>query len=876
MRWWLLLGMVSVLSFTGLQPALAEEEPPTEDCAKLFRWFEGLRSYPSPGTKPWVRVYTGGWYRMGDDPPKQDPLMGFLLKDDGTTFQVLLLDLGTGTYERTPKDTPAHERVGFERLDPKAYVAEVLDPKEDDEDDDRAWDRFGERVTRSTELFLLAVAAHAHGLTKEAEALCDAARQAIVPRRKRSERTLAAVLAHDLAHAGTWRLTDGFGGGSFAMNDTSVEELVPRAELLKRFRDLAADFPKSPHEKRVAEAIRILDRMVKEDEARAAKPPKPWKDMTTGEQVADLIFQLRDQNGHQWSQPGWCDVFSDPRGDKSPAERLAAMRFAAVPQLIDALDDDRFTRSVGFHRDFYFSHHVLRVSEVAQAILSRIAGVNFWRPRTTSSTMRKDGKTETVKARAQAWWDEVQARGEEAVLADAVRAGGETAADQAHALIERFPEKAAGHVIAGLRASTDDWSRTALIGQLTNLPPTAEVLAALRAELGGDRSRGVRIAAAEALWYHDVRDGLAMALDLWASSNSEACAGFLMRTRTPEAAQALAHELGKRPLRTRYMVVDGIAEPGTPDDDTPWLEAVETLLVGRLDDLERMVGYSATRNNVSYSDPRIGDLAALHLSLRFPKRYAFDIEASEGVRDRQRVEAKNVWRKGRGLDPLPLPAMRTVKRTPPEELAPVLAAATGEHVPARKNAEASLRALGLAAAPGLLAHARGLDEKHPRRAALLALARAIAATVVSVEVTGPRPPKGSALGKAIAALESASLSGGHVVDVMRAAAAQLPEGSHGLTFEATREPDLTGVVLRLRFEPGPPPTEPHGGGWRTARRIAVGKLGIEGSYGSSALTYLRDESAWSETRKHVDRAVSMPPDRSLVVRLVMTRTTKKD
>jgi hypothetical protein len=35
--------------------------------------------------------------------------------------------------------------------------------------------------------------------------------------------------------------------------------------------------------------------------------------MPLKQRVAELIFQLRDQNGMQFSQPGSCDIFADPR-----------------------------------------------------------------------------------------------------------------------------------------------------------------------------------------------------------------------------------------------------------------------------------------------------------------------------------------------------------------------------------------------------------------------------------------------------------------------------------------------------------------------------------------------------------------------------------
>ena len=137
------------------------------------------------------------------------------------------------------------------------------------------------------------------------------------------------------------------------------------------------------------------------------KDRKPFEQLSKKEQIAELIFQLRDQNGHQFSQPGSCDIF-DPISVKqdTPAHRLVKMGYDAVPQLIEAMEDQRFTRSVGFHRNFYFSHHVLRVGDCALTILERITGRSFWEASSTFSYMSKDQKAAETKKIAQVWYEE--------------------------------------------------------------------------------------------------------------------------------------------------------------------------------------------------------------------------------------------------------------------------------------------------------------------------------------------------------------------------------------------------------------------------------------------------------------------------------------
>ncbi|TWU01015.1 hypothetical protein [Stieleria varia] len=151
---------------------------------------------------------------------------------------------------------------------------------------------------------------------------------------------------------------------------------VKRNELLRKSGKFVKDFPKSQHLPRAKEIVSTLRRMASEELPPESKP------------IERLIFLLRDQDGVQVSQPGSCDILFADRlhhairtsapelvgeYNPSPAQRLIDIGPAAIPMLIEHVDDDTFTRSVGFHRDFYFSHHVLRVSDCVKTILQEIA-----------------------------------------------------------------------------------------------------------------------------------------------------------------------------------------------------------------------------------------------------------------------------------------------------------------------------------------------------------------------------------------------------------------------------------------------------------------------------------------------------------------------
>jgi len=181
---------------------------------------------------------------------------------------------------------------------------------------------------------------------------------------------------------------------------------IPRIELLQRFREIAKNYPQSSYAVRARESAEILTRMIQEDEVHAQKKIRPLEEMTVREQVAELIFQLRDQNATQHSQPGSCNIFHDPRdggwlsqkveGKGSPATQLVKLGDVALEQLIDAVDDNSFTRCVGYHRNFYFSHHVIRVGDCCQTIIDRI--------QPTGRRFDIEGDPQRAKAAMKVWY----------------------------------------------------------------------------------------------------------------------------------------------------------------------------------------------------------------------------------------------------------------------------------------------------------------------------------------------------------------------------------------------------------------------------------------------------------------------------------------
>jgi DNA-binding GntR family transcriptional regulator len=829
--------------------ALLQEGTFTTEEKEGFAWFDGL-GFPDVRNAKYVRVATG-WGSESEN----RYIHAWLLEDPGKEFKVLMPDLEVRTFAKTGPEKKEHERVGYEAVDLEKAVRAQLDAlialsKSEEQDVGR---RFGEMLEERSELFALARSCAHHGKAKLARDLLEFA-QAMpdLETGKPPEKALRQVVADEIAHTTMWR-------GIVAFEDVRLS----RKELLARFRRFGKDFPGSPHGERAKETADLLERMVAEDEARAKQAPR--------DQAADLIFQLRDQNGSQMSQPGACDIFLDERGEKSPAHRLVAMGYDAVPLLIEAIEDVRFTRSVGNERDFYFSHHVLRVGDCALAILERIAGRSFYQSTEANAAMVKDGAAAATKEKLKAWWAEFQKKGEKQMLVEAVEAGDP---EQASRLCRRYPDAALPALEKGIGNAKSARDRMALVGTVGELE-SKEATDFLLRELREGPSLHSRTVAAGLLWRRGRRDGVATMIEEWKKlkpdaegKGTEGLVEFLARCGQAEAVRALGDGLARRPVDHKLAVISAFGVTGAPLLGLPpgpgepkpvaekaVLDAVEELLVSALDDTDERDGVSGSWMGKSFKDPRMGDVAGHVLSMRFEKKYAFDLSAFASARDRQRVECKNVWRKERGLPLVRLPERRPVTRLPDEELRPLLDRAAG----------AELEAKGLGALPAVVGRLESLGADDPARKALSEVASRLACTVSELttnrEVAAPE----------LSALDGRPFDAKALLATVLRLAGKLPPGTRGFKLVAERDADLTGVQLRVDFVSRAAPQGGTPKGWSTTESVTVGKESVYGSLGSSTYEHGLKEEGRRNFLKAAAKAFAAPPRERFEVRISLVQ-----
>jgi len=215
--------------------------------------------------------------------------------------------------------------------------------------------------------------------------------------------------------------------------------------------------------------------MIAEDDEHARRPRNPEKKMTKKERVAELIFRLRDQVTDVGSDDGL--VHRD-----GPAAELLKLGFDAVPQLIEILDDERFTHIVELSAlNLSWDVRIMRFGDCARRIIEELAGRQF----------NGEGSRKAIDS----WWKEIQAKGEKQALIDSVQSATPYAYESALMLCKKHPDAALDALVKGIENTEDDGIKSDLVELLTDIKGDGPV-PFLRKQLKSPALR-VRLAAAE-------------------------------------------------------------------------------------------------------------------------------------------------------------------------------------------------------------------------------------------------------------------------------------------------------------------------------------------------------------------------------------------
>jgi hypothetical protein len=623
-----------------------------------------------------------------------------------------------------------------------------------------------------------------------------------------------------------------------------ADERITWRELRDDYRRLAEHFPDYDEHAAVEETAKTLDRMVREEEERAAHPPKGFESMTTDEKVVELVYRLR--NG-----PG-------------PMKEIEALGLDAVPKLIEALDDTSFTRSLHYGMKAYNRPFPQLVWEHVREILESMSGRGLW---TNDMYATPDGPRKTARRLALEWWSEVQAKGQKQLLIDATVSGGTWSGHQARILVAKYPEAALAAIEKGFENATDEWRKSELISVAGEIEGDAPV-PFLTAKLEKEPSLSCRLAAATALLKHGRREGIPKMIAAWnaGEGGSRGFGGnplvsFLATCGAPEAIVALGKTLRARPVDVRLEVVETLGDVETKGAA---LDAIEKLLVETLEDTEERTGLSGSRNGRSFSDPRVCDFAAVALASLFPSKYVFDLDESLPARDRERLAITNAWREAHGKE-LVAPAGRHVVPAPEAITRPLVEKLLADDLRVRVEAARSLEAVGLPALPAVEEQLFALEVGSPLAPEVAALVTRIGCIVAVTTVTSDSVAPTATFLHALHALEGRPLTTRAYVDLVKLGIREVPPVAHGVSIEALRADDATGVSVTVKFLAV---EEPAGGGSTkdgkrmpfcdTHELVTVGRHALHGSGGTGEIDFHQEDRAYTEVMKALDVALMVP------------------
>lgn len=131
------------------------------------------------------------------------------------------------------------------------------------------------------------------------------------------------------------------------------------------------------------------------------KPPAPPQGDDRAAKIATLIRDLDQVAARQWGQPGGVVL-----GESPIIKDLIAQGDAAVEPLIGAFrTEDRLTRSVGFHRDFFRSRTILGTDRAALTALTGILKVTNFAPPAADGRNGPRNRDELANE-IQAYWEQ--------------------------------------------------------------------------------------------------------------------------------------------------------------------------------------------------------------------------------------------------------------------------------------------------------------------------------------------------------------------------------------------------------------------------------------------------------------------------------------
>jgi hypothetical protein len=781
------------------EPAGPALEP---DVLQAFEWFSSL-GFPDVKGLPPIKVWTGGTAES----KTVEPIMeyGFLAKDDGKQFEIITTDLIEERYTASKASVRDVSRVRHEEMPLDQFVAPYL------EKENGAWGGHGGRdgpypLPREMR-FIMAWSCWRHDRNDLAARLVDEARKLEWPE------------LPDPTRIGSLRelVTPGIAAYQFQLALLAFADTRNRRQdLVNKLEAFIAHFPEAEDAKRATQLATALRDQLAEEKA---YPPDDHRDVSRlpkEEQARIWVGRLRD---HSW----WEDK------EHSPYSQLNDLGEAAVPALIESLDDYRPTRHVSFMCTWSRGWgpeqgRLSSVGDMCATILELVAPHQFKNRRASGPTVYLPSPVEPSAFRLEAreWWDARQKKGALQTMIDAVAGGGPEAKIQANQLRQRFPEQAGAVFAKYYRTLDHPTERSNLIyaGVALHDPAWIDLL---KQEAKSGSTLEIKVAAAWVLRELGEDFRVEPLLTAWKRlltkpedpwEGGDSLVRFLASSVDEGLIRELTRDFSQRPNDVKREIMSQLADacgtqntwnqkkPAPPEVK----ELLESLLASWLADDRESWGLSY----IGCSDPSIGDDAARHLASLFPEKYKFNLKASLADRTAARLECQNCWRRSQGLPPMEVHTRQQVAN----------------------------------------------DERNK-----------------IVEITfADENLKNSATMEAIKGLQGQTMQPEDLVRILCDFGSHLPPGVRGVKIRASRDSRPNGVSLKIWSALGKHPETWQDFEWYAGIEGAQGP--VLGTCGSRSQQNVGDREEWASVLIAANKALAQPPETELVIRVGLWAKTK--
>lgn len=419
-----LIGMLRVRAQTAGPEARARVKDRLETLARIATARKDLAAFDlvgmvDPRGKKFVSFNTGEWGTVGKEPEFYFTYaLGWVLDESNDKLTLLGDQMVTHTYARSRKLPPKWERLKeqhpkeaplpgeYTELDYALFCKEAAQGK-DAPSWDRAYFRGGSNYHKTA---LFAYWALKCGLDDEGLELAKEAGIRTTQVNRADEKPVpfaAAILSGVVSHLRWKAILDAHRG-------------VGRPELLAAWKLLEKHTTDLEGAREARELRGHYESLIAEDEKWIESSQDQLRAQSPEARAKYWIYKFRETAAAQDMDPGMCSVLGSwwERDDVGvgPAKDLIKLGWAAIPSLIDHMDDLRPLRSVGWHRSFnHSSWFLLRYADGCAQVFIHLTGATLDMPASSggSDYPAKDGRAGEVKEAARKWWNEHGAQGPE-------------------------------------------------------------------------------------------------------------------------------------------------------------------------------------------------------------------------------------------------------------------------------------------------------------------------------------------------------------------------------------------------------------------------------------------------------------------------------